>query len=897
MKTKSEILLFLITLLVAFSPVYGKESSWLTRAEISVSATGTVETYLPADLHKVFPNGPEKGNFDLSLAGPDQNRRAFELYWRETSEAAQMRLDADHTEWLDDGSLLWEARLPENYLVSSILVNLPGMQNAAKASFLGQSGPNWETLGENVALLKPSANSSFATANIQIDEKLFSRVRIKLTGLNKEFKKTPVQTLKVFCEGRRLGENYLYRVETLEFEEVTRDEDSEVRVNMPGTGIYVESVEIHTEAMFQGKWCLGSEKVVLGQEQFQAQKDGEIIGVSPSPMQFNVPVMQAWNDRTLIVTLKSDSYFGKIQKVVAKLRLPRITFAAEVPGSYFLLAGTGQNKTVAENPMSSDRSFVSKLSFKPAELNKAAQAENILENLVVPGGPFSARNYGWKATVSVPAPGFYQLRLSPQVALENQLSGLRVVHDNQQVPFFSGRYLEREIPLSLNQDLNSADNQTILSLRLPSGQNQPRYLKVKTFGIFDRTVFFQKHESGKVGWQTWKTVRWQNSENRPTEIHLSLSGFPSDQKDLRLVINNGSNQSIKIDGISAWYRTSDLYFIGAKAGEYLLYGGNQTAKSPKYDLELIQNRLLEMIPQVIDHEQPVEISQDEPDAPQVQDKGGPFDSAGYTWVANFNVPSAGLTQLSLNQKVSLEDLRHVIRIVKNGNQVPYFPGEAYLKKVSLNPVESYDRNSNQTSVEIRLPTASKHWKSLEFNVPGVFIRKPVVRLHKPGNLGWKKWKELNWVGTDNKENRFVLDLESLPRGETELMLEVAHGDNSPVVIAQAEAVFQTNDLFFNASEAGDYQVFGGNSSAKAPAYDIAMIKNSMLKTEPQKVHMGDASTHSETAIKKQIEEVFSEKGYGLYFILGLVTIILLAIIVKMFPDVSEEGKEKGSEDK
>jgi cytoskeletal protein RodZ len=74
----------------------------------------------------------------------------------------------------------------------------------------------------------------------------------------------------------------------------------------------------------------------------------------------------------------------------------------------------------------------------------------------------------------------------------------------------------------------------------------------------------------------------------------------------------------------------------------------------------------------------------------------------------------------------------------------------------------------------------------------------------------------------------------------------------------------------------------------------------MLKKEPQKVILQETKPFSKIAFGKQIEEAFSEKGWGLYFVLGLVTLILVVVIIKIFPEEDNENKatsgpEKNSE--
>ncbi|MFZ5949463.1 MAG: hypothetical protein ACOYXC_02065, partial [Candidatus Rifleibacteriota bacterium] len=395
---------------------------------------------------------------------------------------------------------------------------------------------------------------------------------------------TPIQAMLVIIEGRRSGSNFFTRMYDLGFEEVAREEDREIRIRMPGTGILVEELEISTEAMFQGSWTVGSEKIVLGQGEFSSFSTGQIQGVSENPLTFKVPVNQVWKDGTLILILRESNWSGAIKQVNARFRLPKIAFAADVAGSFQLLTGQNKSVAIAEMPAAQNRLLQAEITFAEAEFNSAQQAEDLLKNYAVGGGPFNADGYRWKAPVKLEKPGFYQLQVSSAVALEDHLAGLRLVFDNQQVPYFVGRAQEREEPLNFNHEFNAADNQSIYQIRLPAGKNLPVYLKVKTSGIFSRSIVIENHEAGKVGWQTWRTLNWQNSENKAVEIRIDLRGFPGDQKDLRLIINNGSNQSLKIDGISAWYRTSDLFFVATQPGEYYLFGGNPSASAARYDL-------------------------------------------------------------------------------------------------------------------------------------------------------------------------------------------------------------------------------------------------------------------------------------------------------------------------
>ncbi|EKD81069.1 MAG: hypothetical protein ACD_39C01995G0001, partial [uncultured bacterium] len=272
-------------------------------------------------------------------------------------------------------------------------------------------------------------------------------------------------------------------------------------------------------------------------------------------------------------------------------------------------------------------------------------------------------------------------------------------------------------------------------------------------------------------------------------------------------------------------------------------------------------------------------------AAQPFDQGAPFNNAGYTWVATFTAETPGFYQLGLNLQASLDNNRDGFRLVRNNVQIPYFAGAREKAVVDVTFANEYSKTGNTTMCTVMLPAASKNWQTLEFISSGVFSREPVLEIRKPGRLGWQTFKKAPWISRAESQSILELPLTSLPEGETELRLVVAHGDNRPIEISAVQATYYTHSLFFHAVEAGEYQLYGGNSKAKAPVYDLALIRDHMLKTEPKRIRLGEASTFTGAVdIQRQFNEAFSETGWGLYAVLGLVTLLLITIIVKLFPE-------------
>lgn len=899
MKIKTNVFFVLVAWLAFCFPVQAQDQKWQTRAGIEVVATGTVKSHVPVELHQIKRDKGVGQNLDLSLIGPDGKSRAFELYWRESAVVDAALLKPERVELLADNRYQIDCKLPENFELTGIRVDLNNYIEAARLDFSALKGEEWVELDRNIAMMKPGLVDPLATAGISCTAAEFSRIRVVIAGLDAGFKPTALNSLLIYVRGKTTGADYFFTSKDFDFEESVFDGDKEVKVQLPGTGIFINHVEIFTEALFQGKWQLGSEIFTLGRREFSRVAAGETTGVYQPPLVINVAAANPfWQERFLLLRMQSPDFFGEVLRVKGEVRLPRLKFIADLPGLYQLHSGAGKVVTIKEFPSSSDLQATEGI-FDNVETNPETIAEDLVQNYAVGGGPFNADGYTWKAGVDIAGAGFYELVLSPKVALQGDFAGIRLVKNETQVPYFWGRSEERETSLEVKHEFNTAQNISYYQIKLPPGKNLPAYLLLKTSGIFERQVLIENHVAGQVGWQTWRSLNLQNRTPGRAEFRIQLQGFPVEQKELRIQINNGNNQALNIESISAWYKTSSLFFVAPEAGEYFLYGGNPAAAAARYDLAIVQNRLLELFPARVGHLEPIEIAASLQSAvSQTSDKGGPFDEVGYTWKSEFDVPAAGLVQLGLNQAASLDESRSSLRIVKDGLQVPYFAGNTYNRHIPLEKGENYNRDKNLTLIDLKLPVSSKFIKAIEFTIPGIFNRKPVFLIKKPGKLGWKKWQEQTWQGTNADANQFRLSLSSLPAGETEIQIEINHGDNSPVSPSEITAVYETQDLFFKATAPGNYQIFGGNTKAKAPAYDIAFIRDSLLKSQPQKISMPEAvAAHSKTNVTRELEEVFSEKGIGLYLVLGLVTLVLIILIVKMFPEEnnSANDSEKKSE--
>lgn len=897
--------------MLVFAPIAGAEANWLSQAVLDASGTGLIEAVLPPELHRTpteagtgsRPNdqidyqrpgledktGNRIGNLfrqkmrlDLQLTGPDGKTRAFELFWGRPSGFISRSLIATKAELLPDRRLLWETDLPADIEAKEVHAIVTADSFAGKVEVEGLAGEGWMKIAENVAFTR---ESGLCSARIVLPPERIKSLRLIFSGFDQTFTPTPVFVQTVRLDGKTIERGFATASFSPPIRTATVDDALEIRADLPGSGLFIESIEITTQALFQGTWQVGNEKVRFGTSSFVGHHSGP-AGLSPNALRtVTIPMARRWDNRALIVRLQSSEYFGRIEQCRFHVRLPRLLLLADLPGAYTAQTGLEKPVPILSGKDETRDVQVSEQVFHSFAVNPAWQTREVT-GFALKGGPFSPEGYAWKGDISVPAPDFYRLTLNEKAALEQNRPGIRLVLDQTQIPFFWGPQERREMPLPAAGTYHRESNSSEMLLTLPGRSPRFEAIQLKAQGVFERTLVFEKHVPGLVGWQPWLTRSWRNSHPGEAIFTVSLAGFPEDQHEIRLLIEHGNNQPLEIKSFSILYQSQDLFFFAPEAGTYSLAGGHPTAPAPSYDLGIVLDRLVNLVPvklslgeiQSFGHKEPGDIADDP--------KGGPFVSTGYRWLAPFTVTAPGFHQLSLSRTAALEKNRKGFRVIRNQRQIPYFAGSTSDKSVEMKFSEAYEESANRTVWGLTLPCSSPFWTALDLSARGVFSRVLKVELRKPGKLGWKVWKTVTWTHREgSSEAHHTISLADLPEGETELRLSMDHGDNNPLKLSGIHARYSTQDLFFFATEAGEYHLAGGNDGARAASYDLALIRNHLTKTEPRKVSIGEAADFAGgSGVTSTVQKAFSEQGWGLYFVLGLITGILLLLIVKLFPE-------------
>ena len=280
-------------------------------------------------------------------------------------------------------------------------------------------------------------------------------------------------------------------------------------------------------------------------------------------------------------------------------------------------------------------------------------------------------------------------------------------------------------------------------------------------------------------------------------------------------------------------------------------------------------------------------------------EGGPFKKDGYAWSALLSIKEPDYYRVVLNQRASMEGNPEGLRIVRQGIQVPYFITRGENAEYAAAADENYDNKTNKSTWEIQLPYISSNWKELVIKSEGIFKRHLVIETQNDISLAWQPWAEEDWSST-GKDSEFKVMLSSMTGSETRIRISIEHGDNKPIKINKIALNYYAPALCFLAIFADGYEIFGGNSKAKMAVYDLSLVQNDLLLQEPASVMMGEITEIQGTAFYGKIFKSFEGTGWGLYAVLGLVTLILLIIIAGLFPKKDENkgtGKRKGNSKK
>jgi hypothetical protein len=589
-------LMMVFFLLFAALPVSVFASQWQIEAPLVTNKPGIVEVPLLPELHI-----PDQEGLDIRVMGPDDKPRAFELYWREDRGTATITLERDSAR-LDNQIFIWTAKVPEKdrINVKALSISILANDYIGKVDIYGLRNGKWIKLVEKVALFAAAEyQKAFTQGEIKVEEAIYEGFRLEFTAYAK--KPVPISTVQI--RGERLGKDYTDVPIPLKFQRKEGKDANgrgtvELTSILPGAGLFVKELEMVSAAQFNGDWCLERQGISGGKRTYIPVLQGNLVGIGKGSTSLKIDVGQWWIDSEMnLKLLSADGYLGEVRELKLIVRVPRLVFLADIAGEYLVQAGAGNRMQILQIPSAKRGEVLADIRFGASKINQGWRPESLVAQYRLGGASFKADGYEWNSGIRVAGPGYHRFVLHQRASLEDNLQGLRIVRNNTQIPYFMEKGEIKETVLKSDESYNKDKNITTWHVELPQASSRWIGLKLKARGIFNRTLIVERDQPKPVKGVVWERISWVNDSQKPSELFITLAGFPKEEIKLRLVMAHGNNTPVRLEEVKALYEAPIVYFL-ADAGEgYALYGGNRSAQTPSYDIGVIQGRLMDQVPQ------------------------------------------------------------------------------------------------------------------------------------------------------------------------------------------------------------------------------------------------------------------------------------------------------------
>lgn len=593
----------LIALFTAF-PFAGPARDWQTQAALEISKSGLMEATLPAELHQQMEDG-----LDLKVIGPDGKSRAFELYWRENKSQTVIRL-SEKSARLENNVFIWETAIAENdrLLVKSLKINVLSSRYIGKVDIFGLKAGQWRNLTRQAALYSSEGGTR---GDIKIEADIYEGFRLEFTA----YAKKPLPLGEILAFGEQPGKDFVEHTLDLVCQrsdqlDANHKPVTQLSATLPGSGLYIRDIELLTSAQFNGAWSVERQEVQGGQKTFLSELTGSVAGVEKGAPALKIKLDRAWNTKLLHLRLTgTDDALSDIQRLSARIHLPRLVFWADTPGVYYVRTGLNNKVSILEHPSAKRSEKTVSVSFGPPAVNANRPEENLNRRYPLEGAPFKADGYSWRSAVKLSGPGYYRIILHQKASLEENLQSLRIVRKGLQQPYFMEKGETKTCELAIKESYDSSGNTTTWYLEFPQASSRWTNLILHSSGIFSRTLKVERDQPKPVQGVLWRTLSWSHSSPDSSELVISLTGFPRQENKIRLVMAHGDNKPLKLEKARLQYEAPALHFLADAAEGYELYGGNDSVQAPSYDMDLIKDQLNRREPRTAELSEPQMLGQ------------------------------------------------------------------------------------------------------------------------------------------------------------------------------------------------------------------------------------------------------------------------------------------------
>lgn len=405
-------------------------------------------------------------------------------------------------------------------------------------------------------------------------------------------------------------------------------------------------------------------------------------------------------------------------------------------------------------------------------------------------------------------------------------------------------------------------------------------------GVFQRQI--------RIGSTSTWFFRLQH-EGRSVEHleHTLDQSHPS--RELGLIVENGDNPPLKIDGVAITRHMLPLVFQADAAGEWQLFAGNPQASTPSYDLAKMSDQLRRassvLVKAGVVETNPAfraDAALPTPDA----DGEVKLDLNGWSWRRAI-LPSENEKRVF---QLDLDD-HALAHSASGGGDLRVISGENTAAGTLIPHLLIEGRETTRAAVEFtpfpdeKRPKTSRWRFTLPMEklpVKALYLRtssslfQRTIRVLESVDGKMRSIGSANWKSTpDSPQPELRIDIGGRLQG-TELVLETDNGDNPPLQLTSAEIEKPVVSLLFEAhGGARPLHLFYGKANAYAPDYDIRFVRDRFEKATHVPVKLGDAE------VLKPVKASASSTSGSPWLWAALVLVVggLLWVVARLLPKV------------
>jgi len=383
---------------------------------------------------------------------------------------------------------------------------------------------------------------------------------------------------------------------------------------------------------------------------------------------------------------------------------------------------------------------------------------------------------------------------------------------------------------------------------------------------------------------------------------LDVAIRPPLEPQLDLVVENGDNPPLELEGISAVFSEQPwIYFESAGTSLVARYGARRLA-APRYDLEAVRDSLRTTIDNVTlaawgdVHAAAPENVVPAATPSSVATVGASLDVSQFTYVRTLPPGDPGLVMLPLDahvlaHSVGVSGAFGDLRVIdSNDQQVPYLV-ERVSEPLSLDltitrltqPPPSIDVGAGRRSV-YRIDWPFERLPSPRLVIATsarVFERTMLVAAERePNRYHRDRWLEVlaraSWahVDKDTAAGELTLPLSSVD--SRELLLVVDEGDDTPLPVTTARLLLPAYRIRFFRERNASLRFVYGNVNMTPPRYDLALLAPEVLGVAATEIAAGDEQSASAAA---SLPALVSPRLF--WVVLVVAVAVLLGLIVRL----------------